>query len=118
VEEGERALIQIAEPVNRFPDFVRHLVKQLKALLPTMGKVRIAQVLARAGLHLGATTVGRILEEPGPVVNEAGALTGFDVVETRIIRPKRPNDVWKVDLTTVPTGVGFWVPWLRPPVPL
>jgi transposase-like protein len=55
-EEGERALVQISEPVNRFPDFVRYLVRQLKALLPTMGKVRIAQVLARAGLHLGATT--------------------------------------------------------------
>ncbi len=27
-----------------------------------MGKVRIAQTLARAGLHLGATTVGRMLK--------------------------------------------------------
>jgi hypothetical protein len=29
-----------------------------------MGKVRIAQSLCRAGLHLGITTVGRILKEP------------------------------------------------------
>ncbi len=28
-----------------------------------MGKKRIAQTLARAGLHLGVTTVGRILKE-------------------------------------------------------
>jgi transposase-like protein len=62
-EQDESALVRISEPVNRFPDFVRYLVKQLKALLPTMGKVRIAQVLARAGLHLGATMVGRILKE-------------------------------------------------------
>ncbi len=48
-ELGERALIQLEEPANRFPDFVRQLVKQLKTLVPTMGKVRIAQVLARAG---------------------------------------------------------------------
>jgi transposase-like protein len=44
-EEGEGALIRISEPVNKFPDFVRYLVKQLKVLLPTMGKARIAQVL-------------------------------------------------------------------------
>jgi transposase InsO family protein len=112
-EEGERALIQTSEPVNRFPDFVRHLVKQLKALLPSMGKVRIAQVLARAGLHLGATTVGRILKEPESLPEEAaGALTEFAVVEARIVRAKHANDVWHVDLTTVPTAAGFWVPWM------
>jgi hypothetical protein len=65
-EEGENALIQISEPVNKFPDFVRYLVKQLKVLLPAMGKARIAQVLARAGLHLGVTTVGRMLKETEP----------------------------------------------------
>ena len=25
---------------------------------------------------------------------------------------KYPGDIWHVDLTTVPTGAGFWVPWL------
>jgi putative transposase len=108
-EEGERALVRISEPVNKFPDFVRYLVKQLKALLPTMGKVRIAQVLARAGLHLGATTVGRMLKEPEPV---AGEETAAVVVATRLVTAKRPGDVWHVDLTAVPTAAGFWVPWL------
>ena len=78
VEEGEDALIQISEPVNKFPDFVRYLVKQLKVLLPTMGKARIAQVLARAGLHLGVTTVGRILKETEPIPEETATL---DVIE-------------------------------------
>ena len=54
-EQGERDLIQTVEPVNRYPDFVRNLVRQLKRLFPTMGYERMAQVLARAGLHLGAT---------------------------------------------------------------
>jgi hypothetical protein len=36
-EQGERALVQLSEPVNRFPDFVRYLVRQPKALCPTMG---------------------------------------------------------------------------------
>ncbi len=62
-EEGPDALVQTRTPVNRFPDFVRYAVQRLKTLCPTMGKVKIAQTLARAGLHLGATTVGRMLRE-------------------------------------------------------
>jgi DNA-binding MarR family transcriptional regulator len=60
-EKGPDALVQLREPVNKFPDFVRYAVQRLKTLCPSMGKVKIAQTLCRAGLHLGATTVGRIL---------------------------------------------------------
>ncbi len=35
-EEGKRSLIQTAEPVNRFPHFVRYLVQQLSVLLPSI----------------------------------------------------------------------------------
>ena len=62
-EEGPDALVQLPVPVNRFPDVVRYMVQRLKALCPMLGKVKIAQALARAGLHLGATTVGRMLKE-------------------------------------------------------
>ena len=58
---GPGALVQVREPINKFPDFVRYAVQRLKALCPGLGKVKIAQILCRAGLHLGATTVGRIL---------------------------------------------------------
>ncbi len=64
-EHGERDLIQTPEPVNRYPDFVRNLVRQLKCLFPAMGTERMAQVLARAGLHLGATTIRRMVRENG-----------------------------------------------------
>lgn len=56
---GPDALVQVREPVNRFPEFVSYLVRRLKALCPTMGTRRIESILARAGLHLGATTVRR-----------------------------------------------------------
>ena len=46
-------LVQIPEPVNKYPAFVRYVVKRLKVLCPTMGKRRIAETLAKAGLHLG-----------------------------------------------------------------
>jgi len=58
-EAGPGALVQIREPVNRFPDFVRYIVQRLKVLCPTMGKVKIAQVLCRAGLHLSSSSVER-----------------------------------------------------------
>ncbi|MHC4819907.1 MAG: transposase [Planctomycetota bacterium] len=109
-EEGERGLLQISEPVNKFPDFVRYLVRQLKTLFPAMGKVRIAQVLARAGLHLGATTVGRILKESEPTPQDTTALE-LEIVTARRVIAKYPGHTWHVDLTTVPTWSDFWVPW-------
>jgi transposase InsO family protein len=113
-EEGEHALIQIPDPVNRFPDFVRELVRQLRALCPSMGKVRIAQVLARAGLHLGVTTVGRIFKERSATpdteaIDPQEERTGTD--PPRVVTAKYPGHVLHLDLTVIPTGSGFWVPW-------
>jgi putative transposase len=106
-EEGPHALVQIREPVNKFPDFVRDAVQRLKALCPSLGKAKIADTLCRAGLHLGATTVGRILKEPPRAIpSEAVGSAG------RVVTANRPNHVWHTDLTTVPTGTGFWAPWL------
>ena len=96
-ESGPNALVQIREPVNKFPDFVRYIIQRLRALCPTMGKVKIAQTLARAGLHMGATTVGRILKErpmPGPQ-----PATRFESL--RVVTAKTANHVWHIDLTTV-----------------
>ena len=105
-EGGSSALLQISGPVNRYPDFVRYIVQRLKTLCPTMGKVRIADTLCRAGLHLGATTVGRILKEeriPNPGDDEG--LLGH------VVTARGPNHVWHVDLTVVPTSSGFWTSW-------
>ncbi len=122
-EDGPDALVQLPQPpVNRFPDFVRYNVQRLKALCPSLGKVKIAQILARAGLHLGQTTVGRILkEQPQPQPSDtpnAGAeglppvsadAPGLDSGSApRVVRAGYPDHVWHVDLTVVPTGLGFW----------
>ena len=106
-EEGSQAIVQIPEPVNRFPDFVGYLVRRLKVLCPTMGKATIARVLCRAGLHLGSTTVRRMLreaarKEPVAAVPAAG----------HVVTAREPNHVWHLDLTTVPTSLGFWTSWL------
>ena len=72
-----------------------------------MGRVRIARVLARAGLHLAPTTVRRMLRtprspKPSPALHAA----------PHIISARKPNDLWHVDLTTVPTSLGFWTSWV------
>ena len=97
--------------MNKFPQFVRCIVQRLKTLCPSMGKVKIAQTLARAGLHLGATTVRRMLNgeaTPPDAHNRAGEIRQA----AAIVTAKRPNHVWHVDLTVVPTGAGLWVSWL------
>jgi len=111
-EGGESALVQLVEPVNKFPEFVRYLVRGLKVLCPFMGKVKIAQFLARAGLHLGVTTIGRMLKEKEikPTVNKIVQIE--KVKEGRKVVAKYPNHIWNIDLTLVPTLAGFWVPWI------
>jgi transposase InsO family protein len=83
--------------------------ERLKTLCPTLGKVKIAQILARAGLHLGATTVGRILREH-PALPPKQCDT--EKPAGRAVAAYYPNHVWSIDLTTVATGSGFWCSWL------
>ena len=105
-DQGANALLQLREPVNKFPDFVRYIVQRLKTLSPAMGKLKIAETLCRAGLHLGVTTVGRIFKE------EPQSDPGDAAQTIRVVTPKRPNHVWHVDLTAVSTSMGFWAPLL------
>jgi transposase InsO family protein len=123
-EAGEQALVQTTEPVNKFPDFVRAIVQRLKTLCPAMGKVKIAETLARAGLHLGVTTVGRILKETPQSTPEQTAsdetTNQTDSTESdetandtkRVVTARYPGHVWHVDLTTVSILGGFWTSWL------
>jgi transposase InsO family protein len=105
-EEGPRAIVQTRQPVNKFPDFVAYIVRRLKALCPSMGKVKIAQILCRAGLHLGSTTVQRMLA-PKPRPRRDPVSSSFP----RVVTAKKPNHLWHCDLTTVPTSLGLWVSW-------
>ena len=108
-EDGPAALLQTSAPVNQFPDFVRYIVMRLQTLCPRLGKVKIAQMLARAGLHLGATTVGRMRREQ-PSHRPPHRVEPMPAAPR--VTAKCPNHVWHVDLTTVPTTAGFWASWL------
>ena len=100
------------EPVNRFPEFIGYVVRRLKTLCPTLGKLKIAQILARAGLHLAPTTVRRMLHDRGwPEPHRASKNY------PRVVTARCPNYLWHIDLSTVPTALGFWTSWLPFAVP-
>jgi len=108
-EEGHNALLQIKYPVNKFPDFVRYIVKRLKVICPELGKKKIAQILARVGLHLAVTTVSRFIKDKDVPDSQDQVIVKYK--KTRIVTAKYPNHLWHVDMTVTPTSIGFWVSW-------
>jgi transposase InsO family protein len=115
-EQGPNTLLELPNPVNRFPDFVSEVANTVKASCPEMGKVRIAQILARTGLHLSPSTVRRMVKKPvepkTPSPNQPKETDSKSVKSDRTVTAKHPGHTWHIDLTTVPTRQGFWVPWL------
>jgi len=101
--------VQMLERTNRYPDFVRYIVQQLKAFCPMLGRCKIADILARAGLHLSASTVKRCIDEP--------PIEPFKAVEptTPPTSPSIPawysDHVWSVNLTVVASCDGLWTLW-------
>lgn len=118
-EQDDKPLVMLPAPVNKFPEFVAQTVRQLRTLCPAMGKKRIAQHLAAAGLTIGVTSVQRMLTrpsrtppcEPSPLMAPACDMPQKAPSPQRTVTAKRPNRVWHLDLTAVPTLRGFWMPW-------
>ena len=118
-EQGLHPILKIVEPVNKFPDFVRYSVQRLKVLCPQLGKSKMAEVLCRAGLHLSASTVGRIIKQPPVPTNDDDSGETKEVERAAqpekpkpVVTAKYPGHVWNVDLTVVPVGGGLSTTWL------
>ena len=56
------ALVQTQTPVNRFPDFVHYTVQQIQVFCPPLGKVKTADMVARARSISARLTVDRTLK--------------------------------------------------------
>jgi hypothetical protein len=116
-EDGPGALVNATLPVNKFPDFVAVMVSKLKRLFPVMGRRRIADFLARAGLHIAPSTVRRMLnrapatETPAPVAPAKNPDEPLASAKPRTVIANYPNHVWGIDTTAVPTSAGFWTSW-------
>jgi hypothetical protein len=91
--------------VNRFPDVVRYVVQRIKPFCPTLGKVKIADKSAGPGIHIGKTTVQRILKEK--TAKEPESPSDDTGTGSRIVA-KYPSHTWHADLTAVPNSGGFW----------
>lgn len=123
-EQGQDALLRCRVPVNRFPQYVDEIVKSLRALLPSMGKVRMADVLARAGLHLSATTAKRMMTrarsdpepEPAGEIGQPEAAVETNEKPARRVTARHPHHIWNVDITLLPR-TGWWVPWMPHALP-
>jgi len=59
-ESGPEALVQLQEPVNKFPDFVRYSVQRLKSLCPT----GLRLLCRSAGRSAGGWPLCSITREP------------------------------------------------------
>jgi transposase InsO family protein len=107
-EEGPEALVQLREPVNKYPLYIRYAIKRLKVLCPLLGKAKLAQFAARSGLHVAVSSIGRFIKEDLP------DRPPEPLVETvlRGIESRGRNHIWLADLTTVPISFGFWLSWL------
>jgi len=104
VEEGDD-IVQLPESVNRYPDYVRVIIRRFKACCPMLGRFKIADILARIGLHISASTVRRVIQEPP--TQSAEVEIPPDLVTPRVVTSKYPNHLWGGDITLVPTAQGL-----------
>jgi hypothetical protein len=116
-ERGKDALVKPRAPVNRYSDRVALIVKKLHALAPQLGKRKVADILARAGIKLAASTVARLKKRRLAPPSSAPASTcgpsrrrsanGSE----RVVSAKCPHHLWHVDITTIEAigrSLPFW----------
>ena len=99
-------------PVNRFPDYVAALVQLLKQRFPLLGYRAIADWLARAGLHVSATSVRRLLQRPQRRPRpEQRPREQRNSGDGPAVTASRPGQLWHADITTIPTSFGLALSW-------
>jgi len=118
-EVGEDKLLEVQPPVNSFPAFVDRIIGQIAVALPQPTKRRIADVLARAGLHMSASAVADRLKSEPPsadpeedVASDEDGRPPCEQPAPRTVAAHYENHVWNVDFTQAPTGGGTWTPML------
>ena len=95
-------------PFNRLGDAVRWLIHEMRALCPDMatGTRTIANMIVQAGIKVSRSSVQRILREEKPKRRRASAadvimIDGEPVRPYHILRPRRINRTWHLDLTVL-----------------
>ena len=89
-EDGLHALVQVSQPVNRFPDFVGYVVQRLKTLCPTLGKALIAKFFREPACiseqprwaECSNENVGQHLVPPNPNPRQSNASSPPSTLDT------------------------------------
>ncbi|MCH8840116.1 MAG: helix-turn-helix domain-containing protein, partial [Planctomycetes bacterium] len=104
-EEGPDALVQLHEPINRYPQLraIRSLTAQNSLCEHGRSQNRPDALPGRTSSWSDGRTVFK--ESPQPKSQKKAVSTGC------VVTAKEPNHVWHIDLTAVPMG-GFWTSWL------
>jgi transposase InsO family protein len=112
-KDKDTGTVQILEKPTRYPDFVRLIVQQFKVCCPMLGRFKIADILARAGLHISASTVKHCIDEPPIDPTKIETLPENPPSETgnHEVQAWYSNHVWSGDLTEVSTSNGLWCSW-------
>jgi transposase InsO family protein len=114
-------LIAAPTPANQFPDYVIAAVQSIKKAYPLLGTRAIAAWLAKGGLQISATSVRRSLAKPVHIPQPPSApfVPSPKTESARAVASNTPNNVWNIDITTVPITGGLalaWLPWAFPSV--
>ncbi len=100
-------MVQTSEPVYKYPEYVTYIVKQLGMLIPSIGKIRKAHLLARCGTHLSSSFVQRIKKDKQDSPTPDQTDKCFNEKEAAKVKKtviaNYPDHVWHADLTTIPT---------------
>jgi transposase InsO family protein len=60
-------------------------------------------------MHYSASR--KVVDAPSTKANSTSDSTPVRRAGTRVVTAKYPHHVWHIDLTVVPTSLGFWIPW-------
>ncbi len=95
-------------PFNKLGDAARWVVHEVRRLCPEreFGTRSIAMAIVRAGIQISRSAVQRILREKKPRCPAAPAAATVEsfhdaVLPHGILRPKKPNRTWHLDLATL-----------------
>ncbi|MCZ7646130.1 MAG: DDE-type integrase/transposase/recombinase [Planctomycetota bacterium] len=118
VDSGHPERLLGRAPFNKLGDAARWLVHEIRSLCveAEFGTRSIAMQLVRAGIQISRASVQRILREhkpKGPVGPAAVEVKpGPKVRAHDLLRPREPNRVWHLDLTTFELPAP-WLPLFR-----
>ena len=101
------SLLKAVPPLMTYSDVVRNLAVSMSQM-GFGGNLKVAQTLARAGVKLSKESVRRWRQKPSSPSSRETSTTPTAKQGGQILRAKRPNHVWMIDITHIPGLFGLF----------